>query len=112
MTIQKDAEGNEKKFLHEFADFSHKRVIEIGCGEGRLTWQYASRVDSFAGSPLRSDTLPSLIVGLDSDHDALRVASIDAPHDRKHKIHFVQSEAEHLPFSKETFDIAILAWSL
>ncbi len=98
MTIQKDTEGNEKKLLHEFADFSNRCVLEIGSGEGRLTWQYAGA--------------SSLTVGLDSDHDALRVASIDAPHDRKHKIHFVHSEAEHLPFSKETFDIAILAWSL
>ncbi len=112
MSQQTDVEGNEKKHLHEFADFSNKRVLEIGCGEGRLTRQYASRGDSFAGSPLRSDTLPSLIVGLDTDHDALRVASIDSPHDRKHQIHFVRSEAERLPFSKETFDIAILAWSL
>lgn len=112
MTIQKDIEGNEKKYLHEFADFTNQRVLEIGCGEGRLTWQYASRGDSFAGSPLRSDTLSPLIVGLDTDHDALRVASIDSPHDRKYKIHFVLSEAEQIPFSKETFDIAILAWSL
>ncbi|HMS00020.1 MAG: class I SAM-dependent methyltransferase [Anaerolineales bacterium] len=98
MTIQKDTEGNEKKYLHEFADFSHKRVIEIGCGEGRLTWQYANA--------------SSLTIGLDTDPDALRVASIDSPHDRKHQIHFIQTEAGHLPFSKETFDIAILAWSL
>lgn len=98
MTQQSDVEGNEKKRLHEFADFSHQRVIEIGCGEGRLTWQYAPA--------------SSLTIGLDTDPDALRVASIDSPHDRKHRIHFVQTEAEHLPFSKETFDIAILAWSL
>ena len=68
MTIQKDIEGNEKKYLHDFADFSRKRVLEIGCGEGRLTWQYAHA--------------SSLTIGLDSDHDALRVASmlIDSGH--------------------------------
>ena len=98
MTLQKDIEGNEKKYLHEFADFKGKRVLEIGCGEGRLTWQYANA--------------SSLTIGLDSDHDALRVASIDSPHDRKHKIQFACAEAEYLPFSKETFDIAVLAWSL
>lgn len=98
MTQQTDVEGNEKKFLHEFADFSNRRVLEIGCGEGRLTRQYAPA--------------SSLTIGLDTDHDALRVASIDSPHDRKHKIHFIGAEAERLPFSKETFDIAILAWSL
>lgn len=39
ITIIKDTEGNEKKFLHKFADFTNKRVLEIGCSEGRLTWK-------------------------------------------------------------------------
>jgi ubiquinone/menaquinone biosynthesis C-methylase UbiE len=28
------------------------------------------------------------------------------------QVHFASAEAEHIPFNKETFDIAILAWSL
>jgi ubiquinone/menaquinone biosynthesis C-methylase UbiE len=27
-------------------------------------------------------------------------------------IYFAQASAKHIPFSKETFDIAVLAWSL
>ena len=98
MTIQKDPERNETKYLHKFADFSGKRVLEIGCGEGRLTWQYAKETRS--------------TVGIDLDKDSLRVATIDRPSDLENKVYFSRAMSEQLPFSKETFDIAILAWSL
>ena len=99
MTIQKDPEGSEKKHLHKFADFaaSRKRVLEIGCGEGRLTWQYAKETRS--------------TIAIDLDADALRVATIDRPSDLESKAHFSLAKSEHLPFSEETFDMAILAWS-
>ena len=100
MSTQRDSEGHEKKYLNKFADFaaSRNRVLEIGCGEGRLTWQYAKSTHS--------------TVGIDLDADALRVASIDRPYALTGKVHFSRAESEHLPFSKETFDLAILAWSL
>ena len=98
MTIQKDPERHETKYLHNFADFAGKRVLEIGCGEGRLTWQYAKETRS--------------TVGIDLDKDSLRVATIDRPSDLENKVYFSRAMSEQLPFSKETFDIAILAWSL
>jgi ubiquinone/menaquinone biosynthesis C-methylase UbiE len=97
MTIQKDAERNETKYIHDFVDFTGKRVLEIGCGEGRLTWQYAKETHS--------------TIGIDLDADALRVATIDRPSDLENKICFSRAMSEQLPFSKETFDLAILAWS-
>ena len=98
MTIQKDAERNEPKYLHRFVDFAGKRVLEVGCGEGRLTWQYAKET--------------RLTVGIDLDQDALRVATIERPSDLKDRVQFSRAMSEQLPFSKETFDIAVLAWSL
>ena len=98
MTIQKDPERNETKYLHKFADFAAKRVLEVGCGEGRLTWRYAKET--------------RLTVGIDLDKDSLRVATIDRPSDLENKVYFSRAMSEQLPFSKETFDIAILAWSL
>ena len=94
----KDPEQNETKHLQKFVDVAGKRVLEIGCGEGRLTWWYAPA--------------SNLTVGLDPDKDALRVARIDRPSELAEKIHFVNAHAECIPFHKETFDIAILAWSL
>lgn len=98
MTLQTDPERNEIKYLHQFVNFTNKRVIEIGCGEGRLTWQYATNI--------------RFSVGIDLDADALRVGTIDRPSDLNNKVLFSQAESERLPFRKEIFDIAVLAWSL
>ncbi len=98
MTLQRDPEGFEKKILHKFADFANMHVLEIGCGEGRLTWKYADA--------------SGLTVGFDPDHSALCVAQANSPSALRKHVHFAQASADYIPFSKETFDIAILAWSL
>jgi ubiquinone/menaquinone biosynthesis C-methylase UbiE len=98
MSFQKDPERREKKLLHKFAGFAGKRVLEVGCGEGRLTWQYAAST--------------KLVVGIDPDRNALRVASYDRPSDLANMVGFANAQAEALPFHKETFDIAVLSWSL
>ena len=96
--MQKDPEGFEKKTLHKFVDFTNARVLEIGCGEGRLTWKYAAA--------------SALTVGIDPDQNALIIARADSPHALREKVRFTRATASHIPFSKKTFDIAVLAWSL
>ena len=98
MSIQRDPEHKEPKYLHQFADFTNKRVLEIGCGEGRMTWQYARQSRT--------------TIGIDTDLDGLRVAMVDRPSYLEHNVFFTSAASEYLPFSKETFDIAVLAWSL
>ena len=98
MTLQKDPERNESKYLHKFADFTGKRVLEVGCGEGRMTWQYAKSAQ--------------MTIGIDADHVALRIATVDRPADLQSKVLFSCADSRNLPFSKEAFDIAVLAWSL
>lgn len=98
MKPQKDPENIESKTLNQYVDFKGRRVLEVGCGEGRLTWKYARA--------------SSLTVGMDPDHSALRVARADSPYSLHDKARFTGASATNIPFSKETFDIAILAWSL
>ncbi len=98
MSLQTDTDRNEIKYLHQLVDVKDKRVLEVGCGEGRLTWQYAA-------APLST-------VAVDLDQDALRVARADCPADLTERVHLACADSLCLPFAKEKFDIAILAWSL
>lgn len=97
MTPLKDPEGNEIKALRRHAEFSGRRVLEIGCGDGRLTWRYAKSARQ--------------VTALDLDRDELRVATIERPSDLEGVATFAQATALHLPFASATFDIAVLAWS-
>ncbi len=99
MAAQKDPEHNEIKFLNQFSNFStSQRVLEIGCGDGRLTWRYARSVGR--------------VVGVEIARDDLRIARIDHPSDLTDKVVFANADSIHLPFAKETFDLAVLSWSL
>ena len=95
---QKDPENFERKKLLDFANFADSHVLEIGCGEGRLTWKYASA--------------SARTVGLDPDFDSLRIARADRPADLHGRVDLLCVSAYHLPLPKEKFDIAVLAWSL
>ena len=98
MTFQKDAEKYERKALHKLVDFKDQRVLEVGCGEGRLTWEYARSARR--------------VVGIDPDPDAIHVAHHDMPSELRKTTAFACASALDLPFPHETFDIALLSWSL
>ena len=97
MTFEKDPERLEARRLHEYADFPGKRVLEVGCGDGRLTWRYADHARRVAG--------------IDLDRDELRVAVIERSTDLESVATFTQADTTHLPFAGETYEIAIFAWS-
>lgn len=98
MSLIRDPEGHETDWIHEFIDFRDKRVLEIGVGEGRFTWRFADAARR--------------VVGIDPDSDRLYFAPRECPPDLRGKVAWALAEAEHLPFPGESFDVAVLAWSL
>jgi ubiquinone/menaquinone biosynthesis C-methylase UbiE len=98
MTMQQDPEGNEARHLLRVAEFDGRRVLEVGCGDGRLTWKYARRA--------------RCVTAIDLDPDDLRLATVDRPSDLEGAVSFARADSIRLPFAKEKFDLALLAWSL
>ncbi len=96
MAIQRDPEGIETRTIHEFASFANTRVLEIGCGDGRLTWRYAASTRQ--------------VVGIDPNIE--RVTTAVGNRSAAMPASFLQGKGEALPFPDETFDTVILAWSL
>jgi 2-polyprenyl-3-methyl-5-hydroxy-6-metoxy-1,4-benzoquinol methylase len=98
MPLEKDPQGNEFEELRNIVDLNDKNVLEIGCGDGRLTWRYAH--------------LPHFVTGIDVDQNELHQARLELPPDLQHKLDFACSDSKHTPFPQHSFDVAIFAWSL
>ena len=98
MTSSFDPEGFEPAVLAAVPELSGARVLEIGAGDGRMTWQYAARARS--------------VIGVDPDGEALAYLWEDLPPGLHGRVVPVRAASEDLPFSSESFDAALLAWSL
>lgn len=92
MAMNRDPEGTEVKYLKQYVNLEGAKVLEIGCGAGYLTRQYAEIVQS--------------VVGIDPQLAALHSAN-DIP-----SAQFANTQAEYLPFADESFDVAIFSSSL
>jgi 2-polyprenyl-3-methyl-5-hydroxy-6-metoxy-1,4-benzoquinol methylase len=98
MTLKTDPEQNEVRALRSVADWRRKRVIEIGCGDGRLT--------------LRLARLGASVYACDPDVAAIRAARKTLPQRFARRVEYHVGHAEHLRPAKETFDLAVFAWAL
>jgi ubiquinone/menaquinone biosynthesis C-methylase UbiE len=98
MTSSFDPEGFELAALASVPQLTGARVLEIGVGDGRLTWTYAARART--------------IVGVDPDAEAVAYLMEERPPGLWYRVAGVVGESEHLPFAAERFDAAVLAWSL
>jgi ubiquinone/menaquinone biosynthesis C-methylase UbiE len=94
----KDPEGVERVALAALVDFSGKRVLEIGCGDGRMTWLYADAAAE--------------VLGFDDDEEAIEEARAAVPDDLKERVEFRVASATALDVPRQRFDIAFLSWSL
>jgi 2-polyprenyl-3-methyl-5-hydroxy-6-metoxy-1,4-benzoquinol methylase len=100
MAIVKDIEGNEKAALHAIIDFKGLSVLEIGCGEGRLTRRYAGEA--------------AQVTGIDPDGKAIEAAQANVPEKLKGRVSFLESTLQDFVESVggRKFDLAIFSWSL
>ena len=96
--MRTDPEGIEPAALAEFVDLRGKRVLEVGSGDGRLTWRYAD----VAGE----------VVGVDPDAERIAAARAATPPALAGRVRFEAMDVVELARPRVRFDIALLAWSL
>ena len=101
MTVLRDPEQAETGVIHELIDFTGADVLEVGCGDGRLTWRYAERTRS--------------VLALDPDADAIEQAHAGLagqPEQLRHIVTFQVADITSVNLPSEAFDVIMLAWSL
>jgi 2-polyprenyl-3-methyl-5-hydroxy-6-metoxy-1,4-benzoquinol methylase len=97
-TVRCDPEDTETATLLDFADFTDKRVLEIGCGDGRLTWRYAAWA--------------AHVTAIDPKVDDIATAIEDCPYSLRNHVEFRAERLEDFTPPHERFDLALLSWSL
>jgi len=95
---RRDPESAELVFLQPHLPQPKDRVLDIGCGDGRLTWLLARTA--------------ALAAGIDIDLDELRNAPGTRPEAVSARVCFAAAATEAIPFACESFNLAIFTWSL
>jgi len=100
VAIRSDPENNEIRALFDLADFNGKHILEIGCGDGRLTRRYADVV--------------AHVTAIDPFEEGIRWAKKDLPDTLRDRVEFHHRAFEDFADVTESavFDIVILSWSL
>jgi len=99
MPILLDPEHNESHALLNLPiAWTGSSVLEIGSGDGRLTWRFADRV--------------ARVVAIEPDAGKHKTALADRPSGFEHVGFLNLGLDEFVKPNKEKFDLAILSWSL
>lgn len=97
MPLEVDPDRVELEALDRLIDLGGKRVLEIGCGNGRLTFRYADRTTS--------------VLGVDPDAAAIADARAVRPRALQKRVQFRVAKTV-VPPRRRRFDIALFSWSL
>ena len=93
-----DPEGTESAIIHELVDFSGADVLEVGCGDGRLTWRYAEAA--------------AMVLAMDTNGEKIARATGATPASLRSKKSFLVADIADVELSPDAYDVAILAHSL
>ncbi len=97
MPHARDPNGIEARHLIAAGNLAGKKMLDVGCGNGDFTWQFAA--------------LPRTIFAIDPDLAALQAAHKDPRNTFPH-VHLASASAESLPFPAGAFEVAALTSSL
>ena len=93
-----DPDGVELATIRELVDLEGLSIVEIGCGDGRLTFGCAEEAAS--------------VLAFDADEELVRKARASTPRALRDRIRFEVADAAEIELPKTEFDLALFSWSL
>ncbi len=93
-----DPEGNETRALDALVDLNDRSVLEIGAGDGRLTWRLAARAQS--------------VVALDASERDIEAARKAMTQELRGRVRIFVADATKYRYPRNRFDVAVLSHSL
>ena len=93
-----DPEGVETQALHDLVDFAGKDVVEIGCGDGRMTQRFADAVTS--------------VLAFDPDESAIASAREQTPPALRDKLAFRVADVANVSLTAGAYDVGIFSMSI
>ena len=94
--VRADPERRETRVLRRSVPFAGARVLDIGCGDGRLSNRIRGWIDSIVGVDMAGEDVSRA-------HARKRLDGI---------ARFAVADASRLPFQDRSFDLALFSWSL
>jgi ubiquinone/menaquinone biosynthesis C-methylase UbiE len=95
---RRDPDGDEPAAIVAVVDLEGKRVLEVGCGSGRLTRFLSARARE--------------VNAFDPDPEAVNETERSLPPELRHRVRFAVHDAEALELPRRRFDLALCGWSL
>jgi ubiquinone/menaquinone biosynthesis C-methylase UbiE len=92
-----DPAGDETAALAKIVDFGGLRVLEVGAGDGRLTWRYAAQA--------------AKVLAVDPDEERIAQARADLPPELASRVRLEVMDAVELDVRPASFDLAFFSWS-
>jgi predicted RNA methylase len=93
-----DPEGEHIAALRRLADFGERRVLELGCGDGRLTLGIAAEAAS--------------VFAFDPDADAVERARSFLPAALAGRVTYQVASGKEIEIEPHSFDLVVFSWSL
>ena len=98
MTAVLDPEGAHLAALRRLADFRGRRVLELGCGDGRLTLGIAEQAAS--------------VLAFDPDAEEVGAARRSLPAELAERVVYQVASGKEIELEPHSFDLVVFSWSL